>query len=136
MVFDKSGSTMHIYMFPSRLSSIDKRKIAKKNSAFSVVWNKPSPDKKKWQWYPYAMLRLTGKNNKVNDIADISGYYLKAYGIEEKNYTDNISGYFAAGTKPESFKKRGSKVQLKYKGMNKHSKLKWNLSINAVARTK
>ena len=136
VVIDRTASTMHIYMFPSRLSSNDKRLITKNNSAIAVLWNKPSPDKKKWQWYPYAMLKLTGKNNKVNDVGDVSNYFLKAYAIEEKSFTDNVNGYFSAKDKPKSFKKRGSKVELKYSGINKYTKLKWNLSINAVAREK
>ena len=136
LVYDKSRSELSIFMFPSRISSQDKQQIAKKNSAFSVLWNKQSPDKKKWQWYPYAMMRLSGKNGKVNDIADISNYYLLAYGIAEKNFTDNINGFFSSKNKPKSYKKRGSRVEFKFQGNNDFSKMKWNLSINAQAREK
>lgn len=134
IVYNKKQSSLSIYLFPSRLSAQDKRTIAKGDSAFSVLWNKPSPDTKRWQWYPYAMLRLTGKNGKANDLVDISNYYLMAYGISEKNFTDNVNGYFSGSDKPKLYKKRGSRVELKYQGMSDYSKLKWDLDIRAQTR--
>lgn len=134
ITYDKKQSQLSIFLFPSRLSSQEKQEIAKKNDTFSVLWKKPSPDTKKWQWYPYAMLRLTGKNGKVNDVADISHYYLLAYGIAEKHFTDNLNGYFSNRDKPDNYKKRGSNVELKYSGMEEFTKVKWNLNIRAQAR--
>jgi len=134
VTYDEKQSNLSIYLFPSRLSAQDKQAIAKGGSAFQVLWDKVSPDMKKWQWYPYAMLRLTGRNGKVNDLSDISNYYLMAYGISEKNFTDNVNGYFTPSDQPKQYKKRGSRVELKYKAMSDYSKLKWNLDIRSRIR--
>ena len=134
VTYDEKQSSLSIYLFPSRLSAQDKRAIVKGGSAFQVLWNKPSPDTKKWQWYPYAMLRLTGRNGTVNDLSDISNYYLMAYGISEKNFTDNVNGYFTPSDQPKLYKKRGSQVELKYQAMSDYSKLKWNLNIRSRIR--
>lgn len=134
ITYDKRLAKLTIYFFPSRLSAQDKQALAGSESAFSVLWNKPSPDTKKWQWYPYAKLQLTGKNGKTDDLADIANYYLMAYGISEKNFTDNVNGFFAADDKPALFKKRGKRVELEYQGMSDYSKLRWDLNIRAQVR--
>lgn len=129
VTYDAKLSSLSIYLFPSRLSAEDKQAILNGKDPFTLLWNRSSPDTKKWQWYPYGMLQLRSKHGNLDNLADISGYYLLAYGISKQNYTDNLNGYFHDSNIPSLYKKHGNKIDLKYQGESEFFKIKWNLDI-------
>ncbi|MGD8742695.1 MAG: hypothetical protein PVH46_04665 [Granulosicoccaceae bacterium] len=126
---DKKNGNIKIYLFPSRLGAQEKQALRNKD-AFFVLVDKPSPDTRKWQWYPYAMLRLDSKNGKFASIDELKGYYLLAYGIQKKNATDNINEYGAFRKQLSSYALRGSRLQFSLAGQADYFKLSWKLDIS------
>ncbi|MGD8999484.1 MAG: hypothetical protein PVF75_03645 [Granulosicoccaceae bacterium] len=133
VLHDKKKGNIEIYLFPSRLSAQEKQALKSKD-AFFVVVDKPSPDTRKWQWYPYAMLRLDSKNGKFASIDELKGYYLMAYGIQKKNATDNINEYGTFRKQLSRYALRGGRLQFSLTGQAEYFKLSWKLDISGRLR--
>lgn len=54
--------------------------------------DKPSPDKTKWQWHPYAVLEITFSDAEFT-TDKIKRFYFMGFGLEKANFTDNINGF-------------------------------------------
>jgi hypothetical protein len=131
-VLDKVKGKLTIYLLPSRLSADEKQKVMGKN-AFFVLVDKPSPDSKKWSWYPYAKLELSNKQGKFNSKNDIGGYYLMAYGVKKKNYTDNLNGNlkYDKSVVLDNYRRDGKRVSFQFRGKEDFFKIRWQLNIAA-----
>jgi len=111
----KSTKRLTIIQTPSLLTDSERSRLKAGESDFMVLFNKESPDKAIWQWYPYIVTQLTFKSEEINS-KNIKRLYLKAYGIEEKNFTDNIN---ASPDKNHIFNKielNDEKLSIKYSG--------------------
>jgi hypothetical protein len=84
-------SKLIVSVFPSRLSSEERRKVQSGESISSMMFKKSSPDQNKWQWYPYARFELRFAKIAEPTLKTLKTMYIAAYGIEEKNFTDNLN---------------------------------------------
>ena len=93
-VWNKAENKLVVAVLPSKLTAQEKEKIQSSDSIFSAVWDKTSPDEKKWQWYPFTQFELSFKKDAQPKLENLTSIYVMAYGIEKKNYTDNLNiGY-------------------------------------------
>jgi len=131
-VLDKAKGKLTIYLLPSRLSASEKRKVMGK-SPFIVLVDKPSPDPKRWSWYPYAKLELSNKQGKFDSQRDLGGYYLMAYGVKKKNSTDNLNGNlkYDESVVLDNYSFNGNRVSFQFKGKQDFFKIRWQLNVVA-----
>lgn len=131
-VLDKAKGKLTIYFLPGKLSDEGKRNIKEKSAFFALV-DKPSPDPDKWSWYPYAKLELSNRTGKFETKQDLGHYYLMAYGIKKKNYTDNLNGNLKHDNSVaiESYRFSGQGVSFHFSGKEDYFKIQWQLDVAA-----
>ena len=130
-VLDREKAKLSVYLLPSKLSRSEKADIKKGKTVFFIMMEKQSPNKKKWQWYPYAKLEFTGKKGKLVSRDDLNYYYIMAYGLNKKNHTDNINAHLSSSGKLDNFSLSRDRVRFNFSGKSDYSKIKWDLNINS-----
>lgn len=88
---DSSRNELIILLTATPLSADKKQAFVNGDHAMSLFFDAPSPDENKWQWFPYAVMELTFKDDNFS-TANLQRFYLMAYGLEAQNFTDNING--------------------------------------------
>ena len=70
---------LSIYLFPSFLTGKERERLGSKeplNGPFFVASNKETPDPAKWQWYPFAEVKIKFATDKPKTTENISRAYL------------------------------------------------------------
>lgn len=91
-VWIEKENKLKIYQTPTKITDEDKTSIRKGEMDFFIFSGKQSPDKSKWQWYPFVVTELTFRSSDIN-AENIKRFYILAFGIEENNHTDNLNSY-------------------------------------------
>ena len=90
--WEKSENTASALLFPSKLTEKEREKILGGKEPFFVISSKDSPNTTKWKsWYPYAKIEFKFKENKKPTKENLQHIYIMAYGLEEQNFTDNLT---------------------------------------------
>lgn len=101
---------------PDALSDAE-REQALANSAFPgmALFQKASPDPARWQWYPYVLVEAHLAQPEVV-TANVTSFYVMAYGIEEQNFTDNVSAPSQPGNGFERLEYRDGVLRMRFAG--------------------
>lgn len=101
---------------PDALSDAE-REQALANSAFPgmALFQKASPDPARWQWYPYVLVEAHLAQPEVSS-ENVSSFYVMAYGIEEQNFTDNVSAPSQPGNGFERLEYRDGVLRMRFAG--------------------
>ncbi len=101
---------------PDALSDAE-REQALANSAFPgmALFQKASPDPARWQWYPYVLVEARLAQPEVS-TENVTSFYVMAYGIEEQNFTDNISAPSQPGNGFEQLEYRDGLLRMRFVG--------------------
>lgn len=129
-VLDEQVGKLTVYLLPTRLSATEKAKI-KQGNVLMVLLRKGSPDSDKWNWYPYARLELKDATTKFTSPDTFYGYYLMAYGLKQKNYTDNLNGYFQGDEVLRNYHLGSDRLEFEFSGGEKSMAIKWRLDVDA-----
>lgn len=91
-VWIEDQNTLKIIQTPSILTEDEKNRLKGGENDFFVLSDKVTPNKEIWEWYPYIVTKLKFKSKEINS-GNLSSFYIKAYGIEKANHTDNLNSY-------------------------------------------
>lgn len=129
-VWAEDTKELVIYQTPTKITSDERSRLNKGESEFFVFSDKKSPDESKWQWYPYVVTKLRFGTSEVKS-ANIESFYIMAYGIEEKNYTDNLNSYPGDKEKFNHVSFNNGKLSIDYFGVSSimESSFSWNVKI-------
>ncbi len=91
--WDSNKNKLIVSLFPFDLTKNEVEKLKKEPGAsFLIVMNKPSPNKKFWNWCPYAKLTFKFKPNTSKLTSDrLVSYSLNMIWIKKKNSTTFFS---------------------------------------------
>jgi hypothetical protein len=111
-VWDAAKGEIWIAMVPFKIKPAHLLEI-QKDSTMLVVLGEKSPDPKKWaDWCPGAQIRIKiNAKDLGKGAAGVESYALWAYGLQEKNFTDNAS--YDGDRAREHVKKLAVKVDAK-----------------------
>ncbi|MFP4610694.1 MAG: hypothetical protein ACLFQT_06690 [Thiohalophilus sp.] len=129
-VMDEQLNRLVIYLLPTRLTDDEKRRIGR-GSALMVLMNKGSPDSGKWDWYPYATLELKHREPRFDSADNLYGYALMTYGIQHRNRTNTINGYFADQTGLQDYRFSGERIRFRFADRREGVETHWDLDVNA-----
>lgn len=88
---DKSRNELAVFLSAAPLTEEVRQGFKQGESMGRLLFDKPSPDTNKWQWFPYAMIEMTFDGTAFT-TDKIKRFYFKGFGLEEANFTDNING--------------------------------------------
>lgn len=129
-VWDSSENTLSIVLSPAKLTNEEKTKLEDGESDFLVLFEKDSPDKSKWQWYPYVVTEIRFESPEI-DQKNIKSVYIKAYGIEKQNHTDNLNLIPSNAGKLEYIRFGEEGLSIKYSGESSimDDNFQWDVEI-------
>jgi len=129
-VWQETEKKLKIYLTPSKMSEEEKSRLESGESDFFIFATKDSPDKEKWDWYPYVVTEIVFKT-PVIDSQMIKYFYIKAYGIEEPNFTDNLNSVPNENGKFEFLKFENGVLTIRFSGQSTilENKYFWDISI-------
>ncbi|MES0489430.1 MAG: hypothetical protein ABUK01_05515 [Leptospirales bacterium] len=87
--WDSEKNELYVNLFPFELTKDEMEKLKKQHGgSFLIIMNKPSPDKKFWDWCPYVELTFKFEPNTTELSSDrLVSYSLNIFWIEKKNHT-------------------------------------------------
>ena len=134
-VWDPAKGELWIAMLPFKIKPKHLADIQKDSTMFAVLGEK-SPDPKKWpDWCPGAQVRIKiDAKDLGKGAAGVESYGLWAYGLAEKNFTDNAS--YSGDKAREHVKKlvvkidaKGGSFELEFSGKTAFDDgLEWTVS--------
>ncbi|MGM0564287.1 MAG: hypothetical protein ACQES2_08150 [Pseudomonadota bacterium] len=89
-IWDEAENKLSVFLTPTKLDNEEKTKLEEGEPDFFIFSRKDSPDKSQWQWYPYVVAEISFESADINR-ENTKSVYIKAYGIEKKNHTDNLN---------------------------------------------
>ena len=101
---------------PDALSDTERQQVLE-NLSFPgmALFQKASPDPARWQWYPYVLVEARLAQPEVS-TENVTSFYVMAYGIEEQNFTDNISAPSQPGNGFEQLEYRDGLLRMRFVG--------------------
>lgn len=101
---------------PDPLSPAERQQVLE-NSAFPgmALFQKASPDPARWQWYPYVLVEANLAQPEIV-TASVTSFYVMAYGVEEQNFTDNVSAPSQPGNGFEVLEYRDGSLRMRFAG--------------------
>ena len=129
-IWVEDDKKLKVYLTPSKITDEEKDRLAAGEMEFFVFSNKPSPDERKWQWYPYVVTEIKFESNDIHSDG-IKSFYIMAYGIEAQNYTDNLNSFPSEKEKFEQVSFDNGVLSAKYFGQSSimDSTYRWNIEI-------
>jgi hypothetical protein len=129
-VWIEKENKLKIYQTPTKLTDEDKTSIRNGEMAFFIFSGKQSPDKLKWQWYPFVVTELTFRSSDIS-AENIKSFYILAFGIEENNYTDNLNSYPNEKERFEHVSFKNGVLSIEYAGESAimESRYTWDIKI-------
>jgi hypothetical protein len=126
----KDQNKLVVIQTPARLPDQERQELAGGKNDFRVLFDNETPDPKKWSWYPYVVTEITFESSDVR-ADNIRGFYIKAYGIDQENHTDNLNASPGKDSVFEKVSLNEGKLTLRYAGNDsimddQHS---WNITI-------
>ncbi len=138
--WDSKKNELNVNLFPFDLTKNEVEKLKKEpGGSFLIIMNKPSPNKKFWNWCPYVELTFKFEPNTTKLRKNrLVSYSLNMFWIEKKNHTiffsrpkSQITNEFS---KLNGTLKDGEFLELSMKDSNKISgnNFIWKIQVKSI----
>ena len=126
----KDENKLVVIQTPQRLSNKERGELAGGKNDFMVLFDNETPDPKKWTWYPYVVTEIAFESSEIR-ADNIQYFYIKAYGIEKENHTDNLNASPGKNAVFKTVSLDDGKLTLEYSGHDSimEDEHRWNIAI-------
>jgi len=129
-IWVEDRNVLKIIQTPTSLTEDEKKRLEGGESDFFVLNSKETPNKELWQWYPYIVTELRFKSDEIKSD-NLRNFYIKSYGIEEANFTDNINSNPSGDNVFKKINYVNNKLVIEYSGQYKilEDKYSWSIKL-------
>ncbi|WP_146168199.1 hypothetical protein [Pseudomonas mangrovi] len=123
---------LRVLFTPDALSDTERQQVLENRSFPGMaLFQKASPEPARWQWYPYVLVEAHLDRPEVS-TENVTSFYVMAYGIEEQNFTDNISAPSQPGNGFEQLEYRDGLLRMRFAGKAdfSDSRAHWDIRVS------